>query len=876
MNRLPIDEALPELRQSLAAHQAVVLQAPPGAGKTTHVPLALLNEPWLAGRSILMLEPRRLAARAACARMAQLLSETAGQTVGYRIRFDSKVSAQTRIEVLTEGILTRRLQSDPELTNVGLVIFDEFHERHLHADLALALCLDSQKALREDLKILVMSATLDGAAVSKLLNDAPIVTSQGRSYPVDMRYLPRDPDGPLPQTVCDSVMAALEKNEGDILVFLPGAWEIRRTQELLQARIGTRAELFPLYGDLPWEAQDRAIQPSTGRRKIVLATPIAETSLTIEGVRVVVDGGFARVPQFDPGSGLSRLTTVRISRASSEQRAGRAGRLAPGACYRLWSETTQRGLMPQSLPEIRGADLAPLALELAAWGVRDARTLSWLDPPPEAAMNQARELLVELDAVDAEGRITETGRAMARLSLHPRLSHMLFAAQQLGQGALACDIAALLSERDILTGEARRAADFVQRVEALQAFRKNGRAGAQSHQADANACVRVNQAAQQFQRLLASASSIQKNSPLPREHGGGEAETEKGPVDLSPAERAQMKFLRPGGNKKGEGAGLLLALAYPDRVALARAPGETRYLLASGRGARLHESEMRLRQPCIVAASLDAGETEGLIYSAAPLDMDALREHLAAHIQTEEVVRWDAQQQLVIARREERFGALVLDSKALTRVDPEKMRAAMLEGIRRLGLEALPWTRDAREWQTRVLSLRQWLLDEDWPAVSDVVLSETLAEWLGPYLDGMARREHLARLDLLSILKARLDWDMSRRLEEGAPTHLEVPSGSHLRLEYIPGESPVLRVKLQEMFGLADTPRVAWGRVPVTLHLLSPAQRPIQVTQDLRGFWERTYPEVKKELKGKYPKHPWPDDPWTATPTSRATRRPRS
>jgi ATP-dependent helicase HrpB len=838
MDRLPIDDALPELRQSLAAHQAVVLQAPPGAGKTTHVPLALLNEPWLAGRSILMLEPRRLAARAACARMAQLLGESAGQTVGYRIRFDSKVSAQTRIEVLTEGILTRRLQTDPELKNVGLVIFDEFHERHLHADLALALCLDSQKALREDLKILVMSATLDGAAVSKLLNDAPIVTSQGRSYPVDMRYLPRDPDGQLPQIVCDSVMGALEKHEGDVLVFLPGAWEIRRTQELLQSRLGSRAELFPLYGDLPWEAQDRAIQPSAGRRKIVLATPIAETSLTIEGVRVVVDGGFARVPQFDPGSGLSRLTTVRISRASSEQRAGRAGRLAPGACYRLWSETTQRGLVPQSLPEIRGADLAPLALELAAWGVRDARTLNWLDPPPEAAMNQARELLVELDAVDAEGRITETGRAMARLPLHPRLSHMLFAAQQLGQGSLACDIAALLAERDILTGEARRSADFVQRVEALHAFRRNGRAGAQSHQADANACTRINQAAQQFQRLLSSAKS-------------------------APAMDVQQ-------------AGLLLALAYPDRVALARAPGDVRYLLASGRGARLHESEMRLRQPCIVAASLDAGETEGLIYSAAPLDMDALREHLAAHIRMDDVVRWDAQQQLVIARREERFGALVLDSKPLTRADPEKIRAAMLEGIRRLGVEALPWTREAREWQTRVLSLRQWLPDENWPDVSDAVLSETLAEWLGPYLDGMSRRDHLARLDLLSILKVRLDWDRGRRLEEGAPTHLEVPSGSHLRLEYIPGESPVLRVKLQEMFGLADTPRVAWGKIPVTLHLLSPAQRPIQVTQDLRGFWERTYPEVKKELKGKYPKHPWPDDPWTATPTRRALRRPRT
>ncbi|MBI3569590.1 MAG: ATP-dependent helicase HrpB [Gammaproteobacteria bacterium] len=833
--KLPVDEILPSLRQSLAAHQAAVLQAPPGAGKTTHVPLALLNEPWLAGRSILMLEPRRLATRAACARMAHLLGEAAGQTVGYRIRFDSKVSAKTRIEVLTEGILTRRLQTDPELKNVGLVIFDEFHERHLHADLALALCLDSQKALREDLKILVMSATLDGASVSKLLNDAPIVASHGRSYPVDIRYLPRDPDGPLAQTVCDVVMDALEKHAGDVLVFLPGAWEIRRTQELLQARLGSRAEVFPLYGDLPWEAQDRAIQPSAGRRKIVLATPIAETSLTIEGIRVVVDGGFARVPQFDPRSGLSRLTTVRISRASSEQRAGRAGRLAPGVCYRLWGETTQRGLVPQSPPEIRTADLAPFALELAAWGVRDARSLSWLDPPPEVAFNQARQLLAELDALDVSGLVTETGRAMVRLPLHPRLSHMLQAAERLGLGALACDIAALLSERDILAGDTRRTVDFAQRIEALWAFRSQGRQGAQSHSADPGACTRANQAAQQFQRLLSSSKHAQAGN--------------------------------------AEQAGLLLALAYPDRVALARAPGDNRYLLASGRGARLHESEMRLRQPCIVAASLDAGETEGLIYLAASVNVQSLRTHLSSHIQSEDVVRWDAQQETVIARREERFGALVLDSKPLADADPSMLRAAMLEGIRRLGIAALPWTREAREWQARVLSLRHWLPDENWPDVSDATLAATLEEWLGPYLDGVTRREHLARLGLLAILKAPLGWEKSQRLDDGAPAHLAVPSGSHLRLEYRPGESPVLAVKLQEMFGLADTPRVAWGKAPVTLHLLSPAKRPIQVTQDLRGFWERTYPEVKKELKGRYPKHPWPDDPWKAAPTARAKRR---
>ena len=833
--RLPVEEALPSLRRALAAHAGLVLQAPPGAGKTTVVPLALLDEPWLAGRSILILEPRRLAARAACARMATLRGEVAGETVGYRIRFDSKISSRTRIEVLTEGILTRRLQTDPELKNVGLLIFDEFHERHLHADLALALCLDSQRTVREDLKILVMSATLDGTAVAKLLGNVPVVTSEGRRYPVDVRYLTREPPGPLPQTVCDVVLDSLGKEEGDVLVFLPGAREIRRVQELLEARVASRVDVFPLYGDLPWELQDRAIQRSADRRKIVLATPIAETSLTIEGVRVVVDSGYARVPQFDPRSGLSRLTTMRISRASSEQRAGRAGRLAPGVCYRLWSETTQRGLVPQSPPEIRAADLAPLALELAAWGVRDARTLSWLDPPPEAAFRRARELLTELEALDDSGKITKTGRAMVRLPLHPRLSHMLFAAQPLGLDALACDIAALLSERDILAGEWRRSVDFSQRLEALWAFRQHGRQGAQSHLADPSGCARVNQAARQFRRLLSVSESAHA-------------------ADAG-------------------AAGLLLALAYPDRVALARVPGEARYLLASGRGARLPESEMRLRQPCIVAASIDAGETEGLIYSAAAVEIDALRQHFSAHCRAEDVVRWDAQLQAVVARREERFGALVLDGRPLTHADPEKVRAAMLEGVRRLGVESLPWTREAREWQARVLSLRRWLPGEGWPEVSDAALLATLDDWLGSYLDGVTRRDHLARLDLRAILASRLGWEKSRRLDEGAPTHVTVPSGSRLRLEYHPGESPVLKVKLQEMFGLADTPRVAWGSVLVTLHLLSPAQRPIQVTQDLRGFWERTYPEVKKELKGRYPKHSWPDDPWNATPTARARRR---
>ncbi len=846
---LPIHEILPSLKETLASHAAVVLLAPPGAGKTTIVPLALLDEPWLAERSILILEPRRLAARAAAARMASLLGESVGETVGYRIRFDAKVSAKTRIEVLTEGILTRRLQSDPGLEGVGLVIFDEFHERHLHADLALALCLDSRRVLREDLKLLVMSATLDGEAAAALLGNAPVLTGHGRSFPVDVRYAARDPedaDHGLPPVVKQAVLNALEQDKGDLLAFLPGAWEIRRTKELVESALtGKPVDVFPLYGDLPWKAQDRAIQPSSSsRRKIVLATPIAETSLTIEGIGIVIDSGFARVPEFDPRSGLTRLTTMRISRASAEQRAGRAGRLGPGVCYRLWSQTTQRGLITQPIPEIRAADLTPLALELAQWGVRNAATLSWLDPPPAGALAQARRLLTELGALDTDGAITPAGRAMAALPLHPRLAHMVHIADAQGLGRLACDIAALLSERDILIGDRKRSCDFLDRIEAMRAFRARGRVGAGSFGADPNACQRVEQAARQYHRLLQSRKTETTHDT--------------------------------------ETVGILLAFAYPDRIALQRATGDVRYggilsmpcyRLASGRGARLPKHENKMRPACLVAASLDAGETEGTIYLAAAVDLDALRDHLKTQMRTKDVIRWDPQLQRIVAQREERLGELLIGGGAIPDPDPEKLRAAVLEGVRSLGMEALPWSREAREFQARVLSLQHWLPQENWPDLSDAALNATLEDWLGPYLRDVTRREHLDRLDLHAILKTRLDWKQNQRLEEGAPTHLTVPSGSRLLLFYRPGESPVLAVKLQEMFGLADTPRVAGGNVPVTLHLLSPARRPIQVTQDLRGFWKRTYAEVKKELKGRYPKHPWPDDPWNATPTARAKRR---
>jgi ATP-dependent helicase HrpB len=504
-------------------------------------------------------------------------------------------------------------------------------------------------------------------------------------------------------------------------------------------------------------------------------------------------------------------------------------------CYRLWSEGTQRGLIAQPIPEIRSADLAPLALELAAWGVAEVTTLAWLDPPPAGALAQARSLLTELDALDGESRITAAGRAMVALPVHPRLAHLLAQASNAKRTALACDIAALLSERDILTREARRSCDLSERIEGLAAFRHQGRGGAQAHHADANACARVDQAARQLRRLV---------------------RCEK--TDASIA---------------ADDVGLLLAAAYPDRIAQQRTPGETSYLLSNGRGARLPYGEMRLRAPYLVAASLDAGEGEGIIYLAAALPIDVLRVSCASRLKTDEVVRWDNQQQAVVARREQRLGALVIESRALSDADPEKLRSAMLDGLGRLGLEALPWTPELRQWQARVLSLRAWCPEEALPDVSDAHLLATLETWLGPYLDGVTRRDHLVRIDLASALKGMLDWSQAKRLDEGAPTHLSVPSGSRLRIEYASGESPVLAVKLQEMFGCADTPRVAFGRVPVTLHLLSPARRPIQVTQDLRGFWDRTYAEVKKELKGRYPKHPWPDDPWNAVPTRRT--RPR-
>ncbi|MDQ5908459.1 MAG: ATP-dependent helicase HrpB, partial [Pseudomonadota bacterium] len=809
---LPIEPVLPELRTALRHSMTLVLQAPPGAGKTTRVPLALLDEPWLAGRSILLLEPRRLAVRAAAARMAQQLGEPVGAMIGYRIRFEKQISRQTRIEVLTEGLLTRRLQRDPALEGVGLVIFDEFHERSLHADLALALCLDSQRGLREDLRLLVMSATLDGIAVAQLLDNAPIIVSEGRAWPVTRHYLPRDSDRLDLNVVIHTVLTALAQHVGDVLVFLPGGGEIRQVQRRLEAEPACSGlTLVPLYGDLPGEAQQRAIQPDlAGRRKVVLATPIAETSLTIEGVSVVVDSGWTRMPRFDPRSGLTRLDSVRISMDAAEQRAGRAGRQEPGICYRLWSEAAQSRLSRRRSPEILEADLAPLALELAQWGITDPANLAWLDPPPAGALAQARTLLTELEALDEQGHITPTGQALANLPTHPRLAHLLRRGAALGQGALSADLAALLEERDLLRGEHAFGSDLGIRLEALHACRRHGRDGARHWSADSAAALRIDQAARRWRQLLK--------------------------VAASPETAPDAALI-----------GLLVALAYPDRIARRREGSADRYQLANGRGARLTAADPLMNSEWLAVAHLDAGASEGRIWLAAPVDPADLATHLAARLFTVAEVTWDDRQAAVIARQEQRLGALALRSTPLTDIEPEARRQAMLAGVRQMGLDCLPWTPELRDWQARVLALRNWRPDEDWPDLSDAWLMEQVADWLGPWLDGTSRREHLARLDLTAVLHSRLDHRQRTRLNALAPTHLSVPSGSHIRLRYPPGESPVLAVKLQELFGLADTPRIAGGRIPVTLHLLSPAQRPIQVTQDLRGFWERTYSEVKKE-----------------------------
>jgi ATP-dependent helicase HrpB len=841
MNPLPIDAILPELLSTIHSHPNTVLHAPPGAGKTTRVPLALLDiVPPEAGR-IVMLEPRRIAAASAARWMARTLGEEAGQTVGYSIRFESRVSPATRVEVVTEGILTRRIQNDPLLEGVGMVIFDEFHERSIQADLGLTLCLDVQRQVRPELKILVMSATLDVAPLARIMGDAPVVSSAGRAFPVEDIYVEERSHGRLPDRVAAAIQRALRETEGDLLAFLPGRGEIRTCASLL-AGVGLAEKgvsVHQLYGELPFDEQQRAIQPGR-QRKVVLATSIAETSLTIEGVRTVIDSGLSRRLRFDPASGMNRLVTVRESASSAEQRKGRAGRLGPGVCYRLFSRHTLSAMTPHTPPEILDTDLSPLVLELAAWGVHDPATLAWLDPPPAAALAVARHLLADLGALDPHGRITPLGGAMIRLPLHPRLSRLLLRAREMGCPRLGCDLAALVSERDIFrTAGAERAprvgpSDILERLECLHTWRSGSSGG---HRADAAGLKAVERVGRQLERLA-----------IPSPAGDRTVDED-------------------------EATARLLLAAYPDRLARRRGDEEGRYLLASGRGARLSPRSVTRKAEYIVAVDVDGGgQGEGLIHLASEISLGLIRQECAGLIEKRSEIAWSEQEKRAVAVKEERIGALRLSSAPYSPTSFE-LCPVILDAVRVSRLELLDMGEPVRRLQGRVSLLRRALPEEGWPDLSDGNLLETLEEWLGPRLEGVRTARQLRALDVAALLHGLLDYRSRRLLDELAPTHLDVPSGSRIRLEYAAGDWPVLAVKLQELFGLADTPTIARGRVGVLLHLLSPAGRPIQVTRDLKGFWNGAYHEVKKELKGRYPKHPWPDDPWSARPTRRVKPR---
>ncbi len=819
---LPIDAILPKLQRTLEHHGTVLLQAPPGAGKTTRVPLALLNATWREGRKILMLEPRRLAARSAAHFMARQLGEQAGQTVGYRTRLDSKISASTHIEVVTEGILTRLIQQDPMLNDYAAVLFDEFHERSLHADLGLVLVRESQHALREDLRVLVMSATLDTAPIARLLGDAPIISSEGRAYPVEVIYQPvRELQRTLVDAVCSCIRLALQQQSGSLLVFLPGAGEIRRVAERLQGTLPADVLLAPLYGTLHSAEQDSAIVPAPhGTRKVVLATAIAETSLTIEGVRVVIDSGLQRRAVFDPNSGMSRLLTGRLSKASAEQRKGRAGRIEPGVCYRLWSDSEQHALPDFTPPEIREADLATLVLELAHWGCRDPAQLEWIDPPPAAHWNQARELLQLLGLLQANGSISESGKAARELGVHPRLANMILHGRRLGLGAAAADIAALLGERDLLGPQA--GADLHERLRLLHGERP-------AHGVDRARLHAVRQSARPLQQG--------KSTALPTP----------------------------------EQTGRLLALAYPDRLALRRAHS-SRYQLSNGRGADLRDDDPLVREQWLVAAELDGRAREARIYLAAPVSLAELEQDQPSLFSEREEAVWHEQRGTVVLRQVRTLGQLVLAEKELGKPDPQHIQQALLDAVRQKGLNSLPWNDSARQWQARVQLLAREF-PGDWPQVDDNALLANVSDWLLPYLAGVQRWSDLQRLELRTALNSLLNYSQQQQLSQLAPTTLEIPTGQQVQLDYLAENGPVLAAKLQALFGWTQTPRVAGGKVPVVIHLLSPAQRPLAVTADLDNFWRNVYPEVRKDNRGRYAKHPWPEDPLTATAQQGVKRR---
>ncbi len=838
--RLPIDAVLEDVRTTAGTSMRLVIEAPPGAGKTTRVPLALDGAPWIGGNRILMLEPRRLAARAAADRMAATMGEPTGRTVGVTTRFDRRTGPETRIEVVTEGILTRRLQADPSLAGIGAIIFDEFHERSLQGDLGLALALEAQEALREDLRILVMSATLDGVAVADLLGGAPIIRAEGRMHPVETRYRPpvaaRGRSGDPVAALASTIAEALSSDEGSVLAFLPGQGEIRRVAAELAGRdLGPDVDVLPLYADLPADRQQAAITPAPeGRRKVVLATTIAETSLTIDGIRIVIDTGLKRAPRLDPSVGLSRLMTVGISRAAADQRRGRAGRTAPGLCYRLWAEAGHGALPAHDRPEILDADLAGLALDLACWGLDDPGLLAWLDPPPETAWLAARSLLVRLGALDADGRITAHGRAMAEVPLHPRLAHMVLSAGKGPQRRLAAILAALLDERDLT---AVPGADIVERVRRLAG--KGALAPGDKGLKD-----RVKRLVTRLKPLI-------------------------GPIIGKTSEGADLF-----GGLPLESVGHLTALAYPDRIARRRKDGQGEYLLANGRGGVLDVDDALAQASYLAVADMTGDRRAGRIRRAAALDRQTVEGLFADRIVDRTEVRWDEGRGQLVARDVRRLDALVLNETGRPVPAGDQPVEAMLAMIREKGLRCLPWNDAARRFQARVAFAREHDGDDQWPDLSDAALAESLEKWLGPMLPGVTTAEGVARLDMSQLISGCLTWDERRTLDRRFPDTVSVPSGRKVAIDYSAVGGPVLAVRLQEVFGLDTSPTVAGGAVPVTVALLSPAGRPLQVTGDLAGFWRGTYAEVRREMRGRYPKHEWPEDPTVAV-ASRHGRKPR-
>lgn len=826
---LPVNKIIPLLKAKLEKEPVVILQAPPGAGKSTVLPLTLINEKWLNGKKIIMLEPRRLATRSVAARMASLLKEDLAETVGYRIRFENKISKNTKIEVVTEGILTRMLQNDNALDSVGLVIFDEFHERSLNADLALALCTQIQQVLRNDLRILIMSATLDGAKLSSLLNNAPILTSEGRQYPVDIQYLNSDEKIYLHLRIANAIKKALREKTGDILAFLPGAGEIIRTQQILE-EANSDISVQPLYGDLSQQKQQEAILPHPQKkRKVVLATSIAETSLTIEGITVVIDSGYSRLPRFDIQSGLTQLETVKVTKDAADQRAGRAGRLGPGTCYRLWSEGAHIHLIPNRKPEILEADLAPLMLELSLWGIQELNELMWLTTPPPAAVSQAKELLTQLGALQ-NNRITTKGKEMLQMPTHPRLAHMLIEAVAFQKNkpgeefkSLACDIAAILEERDPLGKES--GADLSLRIEILRKYRAGERVNA-----DRRVLDRIERLSLSWRKLL-------------------KTETDN---------KAPAVF----------NTGKLLAAAYPERIAKRIDKNGSRYRLSNGRIANLNDGDPLSSEEWLAIAHLDAGSNEraptgraGKIFLAAAFDQKDLYD-LAEESQ---IVSWDKQRGMVVGTIEKRVGNITLESKLLEKIDEAQRIQVLCDMIRENGLKILNWNESQEDLQARVLSLRAWRPNENWPDVSNEHLLDTLEEWLAPYLLKMNKLTEFQKLDLTQILHSSLPWELSQKLDALAPSKIKVPTGSMIKLNYFNDGSKIeMAVRLQEVFGLFETPTVNEGKNKVLLHLLSPGYKPVQVTQDLKSFWNKTYFEVRKDLLSRYPKHHWPLDPLTA------------